>query len=100
MKSKFPEDHLSLLIGTDQAIDIDRWKDINEIKKLVSIVVADRTNELTNYEEIDKSFIRLGNTKVDISSSEIRDKVRSGKSILGMVPDEVAVYIVNNMLYF
>lgn len=100
LKSKFPEDHLFLLIGIDQAIDIDRWKDIYKIKKLVSIVVADRTNEMTNYEEIDKSFIRLGNTKVDISSSEIRDNVRSGKSILGMVPDEVAVYIVNNMLYF
>ena len=49
LKSKFPEDHLFLLIGTDQAIDIDRWKNIDEIKKLVSIVVADRTNELTTF---------------------------------------------------
>ena len=44
--------------------------------------------------------IRLLNTpNVDISSSEIREKLKRGQSIQGIVPDTVYAYIEENHLY-
>jgi nicotinate-nucleotide adenylyltransferase len=43
--------------------------------------------------------IALRTRRVDISSTEIRQRVKAGKSILGFVPDAVAEYIASERLY-
>jgi len=41
----------------------------------------------------------LETRRIDISSTEIRERVRQGKSIRGFVPDAVAAFIADQGLY-
>jgi nicotinic acid mononucleotide adenylyltransferase len=41
----------------------------------------------------------LASRRVDVSSTEVRERVRAGKSIRGFVPDAVAAYIARAGLY-
>ena len=93
LKDKYPDDQLYLLIGTDQVNEFHRWKEAEEISKLVRIVYFSRPGYQPN--ENVKRFNMLeikGNLK-DVSSTEIR-KLQSLE-----LPDEVLFYIVENGLY-
>jgi nicotinate-nucleotide adenylyltransferase len=41
----------------------------------------------------------LATRRIDVSSTEIRQRVREGKSVRGFVPDAVAEYIAAERLY-
>jgi nicotinate-nucleotide adenylyltransferase len=43
--------------------------------------------------------LRLPTRRVDVSSTEIRERVRTGMSIRGFVTDNVAAYIARTGLY-
>jgi nicotinate-nucleotide adenylyltransferase len=45
------------------------------------------------------SVLRLATRRVDVSSTEIRERVRAGRSIRGFVTDAVAEYIESTGLY-
>jgi len=99
LKSKYPDDELFLLLGADQAANFVRWKDADSIREYVKLVVAKRDAFAACSGLSDAEFKLLSNRQIDISSSQIIENIRSGKSIVGLVPDDVAVYIINNLLY-
>jgi nicotinic acid mononucleotide adenylyltransferase len=43
--------------------------------------------------------IQVETTTPDVSSTEIRRRVRAGESLTGLVPDSVATYIQSHRLY-
>jgi nicotinate-nucleotide adenylyltransferase len=45
------------------------------------------------------NVMRLPTRRIDVSSTEIRERVRLGKSIRGFVTDDVAAYIARDGLY-
>ena len=47
----------------------------------------------------DVRFRQLETRRIDVSSTEIRERIRSGQSIMGFVPPEVAAYIASAGLY-
>jgi nicotinate-nucleotide adenylyltransferase len=101
LKEKYPEDELLLLIGSDQAADFDKWKDFDKILQNVLLVIANRKNggksaEISKYL---KNSAFLNNELIEISSSEIRERIRKGQAIYEFVPFDVAEYIINNLLY-
>ena len=104
LKGKYKDDTFLLLIGTDQAKSFDKWKDFDAILREVLIVIANRKvfdgkDKIPEISPVLKNAARLDNELINISSSEIREKVRKGESIVEYVPVEVAEYIVNNLLY-
>ncbi len=82
-----------LLIGQDNVPGLPRWHRIDELKKLVRIVVLDRTgtNVSSDYEIIQR--------KIDISATEIRNRVARGLSIRYLVPAAVEEIIRQGNLY-
>ena len=84
LKKKYPKDKLYLLIGKEDPDSLYDWKDINKIKKLVSINVAN-----VNYDIQD----------INIRSTMIRDLIKNGKSISHLVPKDVEWYIDMMKLY-
>ena len=79
--NKFKKANLFFLIGTDQALHFEKWKDYSEILKLVRIAIANRPEKITLEEKnyINKIFnnsaIWLDNDIFPITSTEIRERI-------------------------
>lgn len=96
------------ITGADSFLTMETWKDYIELFKLIRFVVVTRTG-FTNY-ELDnkiKSFVIKYGAKIEklevpileISSTDIRDRVSNGKSIKYLVNDDIEKYINKNSLY-
>jgi len=83
---------LVMLVGQDLAAQVKTWRDAARIKKLAKVVVLARAGGA-------RGSRLAAKRRVDISSSEIRARVRAGKPIAGFVPDPVARYIAAHRLY-
>jgi nicotinate-nucleotide adenylyltransferase len=97
-KSKLNDnEQLYFIAGSDVLADLDKWKDVNEIFALCTFVVAKRPGfHVSN----DVSHIKFINIEArDISSSQVRDMLKKGEDIDGIVPDRVLEYIRDNKLY-
>lgn len=88
--------HLCFLIGEDLVSQIADWREPERIAALAEIVVLARTSEPR---EAPFPMRRISTRRVDVSSTEIRARVREGRSIRGFVPDAVAAYIGAVRLY-
>ena len=104
-----PTESYSLLIGTDQFLTLRSWHKIEELAKLVHFYVANRNGEmeLTTFlqekdaleKELSLSCELLSMQAIDISSTEIRNRLKEGKSIHGMLPRPVEKYILKKGFY-
>jgi len=91
-------------IGGDVVPTLPRWKDVDRLLRMVQLVVLSR--EVADASPGPDVVVhggvvaqRLATRRVDVSSTEIRARVRSGRSIRGFVPDAVATYIASTGLY-
>ncbi len=101
LDSTYPDAKLYLLIGADSLAEFHTWKDPDIICSLADLVVMPREHfPVDNIRPELKPHVRIVHTPtVEISSTDIRNRVREGKSIRYYVPREVAEYIEENDLY-
>jgi len=100
-KQKYPKESLFLIIGMDNYLIFHQWKEPKKILELATLVVLNRPLYTKKVNEIidTKNTIFIDVPNIDISSSEIRKKVKEGKSIKYLVPDSVEQYIIEHQLY-
>lgn len=81
------------LVGEDNVAALASWHGFERLQKLVRFIVLDRTGVQTNhpYEVIHR--------KIDISATDIRNRIASGRSIRYLVPPKVEEIIRRNNLY-
>jgi nicotinate-nucleotide adenylyltransferase len=95
-----PEPSLFMLIGEDLATQIASWRDAARIAELATIVVLVRaTSSEQSALETTLPMMRLQTRRIELSSTEIRDRVRAGRSIHGFVTDAVSAFIDAAGLY-
>ncbi|MFN3471131.1 MAG: nicotinate (nicotinamide) nucleotide adenylyltransferase [Aquificaceae bacterium] len=97
------------LVGADSFLSLHLWKDPNKLLSMSRFVVVDRNGKekrvidyvKENFPSLkeDVDFFLLSIRRIDISSTEIRERVKKGKSIKWMVPREVEDYILEKGLY-
>jgi nicotinate-nucleotide adenylyltransferase len=101
LKNNFPKWDLSLIIGVDLLSDFYSWKDPMKILEESNVVVMNRPG--FEPASVSKELLRrvqiVDVPAMNISSSDIRMRVRSGRSIKFMVPSAVEDYIYANSLY-
>ena len=94
-----------LLVGADEARDLMSWRDPHGIRNLATIVVANRPGYPVAESlealpaDFAESIIALEMPGVDISSTDIRARARSRRSIRYLVPEAVENYIAEHSLY-
>ncbi|ATO30695.1 nicotinate (nicotinamide) nucleotide adenylyltransferase [Mycoplasmopsis bovirhinis] len=93
LKNKYPNDELYLIIGSDNLVKLDKWKDIDLISKLTKIVCLKRTNKINKLNLKRYQGILLNNPIYDYSSTDYK------KGYLDLVDLKVANYIQANGLY-
>ena len=103
-----PEDKFYFISGTDSILKIEKWKGSDILLTRYGFVVGSRpgyrTEELTQHvEHLRKTYgtdIRIVDIpQVDISSTDIRQRCRDGRTIKYLVPDKVEKYIIQHGLY-
>jgi nicotinate-nucleotide adenylyltransferase len=92
----YPGAEIFLLIGRDSYQSLDKWKNPERIRELSRLAILERGDGPDGKEE---DAVTVATRRIDISSSEIRERVRLGKPIAGFVPDAVLKYIESNNLY-
>ncbi len=81
------------LVGEDNVAALASWHRFERLEKMVRFIVLDRTGAQINhpYEVIQR--------KIDISATDIRNRIASGRSIRYLVPPKVEEIIRRNNLY-
>ena len=125
---KYLSSELYLIMGYDNLLDLDLWKDSREIMKKCHILVASRpglkafhstgkifalfngdspyrlgkiknkTQEFI-HRETGKKLVVYGISPRDISSSVVRERLVLGKSVDNLLPPEVETYIIEHQIY-
>ena len=109
LKTMYAEEtEIYFIIGRDMVGTLKTWKDIDQLFDLCYFLVAMRPvdnadyikEELADFSSKEISKIKKLNTlEIDISSTEIRDKLKRGEAIKHIVTENVAKYIKEHDLY-
>jgi len=95
---------INFIIGTDAFKDIESWYETNKLKELVKFTVFIRENNFSSLEynylkDKGYDFIFDELSFEDISSTELREKIKNGQNIDGFINNSVKEYIAKNGLY-
>jgi nicotinate-nucleotide adenylyltransferase len=106
LQRREPSAVLHLLIGQDAFETLSRWREPERLRSMVRLVVLRRGTAGDSVAASPErqhaeggSLQYLATRRVDVSSTEIRERVRAGRSIRGFVTDAVAEYIESTGLY-
>jgi nicotinate-nucleotide adenylyltransferase len=110
LRSQFPDATLDWIIGDDNLAQLRGWKNIERIFELANFAVLTRSGA-TAASSVDARITTPGkrgthgnivfahNPTVPISSTDIRQRIRAGQPIGGLVDPRVSHYIEHNRLY-
>ena len=101
---RFPDAERFFLIGEDAMTAFGAWRNPEQILKLAKLAILRRPAGgkgagVDPEASLPPGTIALATRLVDVSSTEIRERVRDGKSIRGFVPESVAAFIETERLY-
>ncbi len=101
LEQKYPSTEWSLILGADNIAIFDSWHKPDELVKRVKIVVGNRPGFDDAFEKSQwKSHLKAFDMPlIEISSTNIRQAIKLGKSIRYFVPDEVRGFIASRGLY-
>jgi len=109
LKSHNPDTDYYFMVGADSFTYMDQWREPDVIFKNTTVTVAFREGssieELKNkakeykekYENVNIEFLPFMN--IGISSTDIRNRVREGRTIRYLTPESVSLYIDKNGLF-
>jgi nicotinate-nucleotide adenylyltransferase len=97
LRQREPDAELILLLGADAATELPSWHQAHRIPELARVVVFARPGKAVPTSPWISARIEV--PAVDISATEIRNRVRQGRSIRFWVPEVVAEYISTHRLY-
>ena len=97
---------LWFIIGEDSLADLLRWRDPARLITLARLAVLRRPGSKIDWSVLETALPDLrasidwiDHGEMDISASEIRQRIHSGQSIDQLVPSAVAAYIIEQNLF-
>ncbi|MFA6962349.1 MAG: nicotinate-nucleotide adenylyltransferase [Opitutaceae bacterium] len=101
LREQFSGAELAWVIGADQVARLPLWREIGELVKLVEFVVLARPGWVAGAKP-DIPGLRLRwceGHHIEISSTEVRERVRTGFPVDWLIPHKTVEYIQKNGLY-
>lgn len=94
-----PDTSFTLVIGADVAPDLDTWHDGAALARLVTLAVVDRAGVPRTPDPTGWSVERVAIPALDVSSSELRDRLAAGSSVDFLIPAPAILCIRRLGLY-
>ena len=102
-----PDCDYYFIMGADSLYHIESWKEPAAILEMAVIVVAGRGGSSSSLDsqieyienKYEANIFLLNSPNLEISSNDIRRRIRTGESIRYLLPQTVAEYIHTNHLY-
>ena len=100
LSDKYANHQFKLIIGEDNLLNFNKWKNADVIMKDYGLYVYPRPGiNISKDEHINSSIQFVEAPVLDISATFIRNLVKNGKSIKYLVPDSVEALIHARKLY-
>ena len=108
MQKEYPDAKLYFITGTDSMLKLDTWKNAPELLTGYSYIVGTRPgyrqDELEETMarlrcEYGTEIINLSQTQLNISATEVRQRLAAGEAVSGLIPEAVERYIEEHGLY-
>jgi nicotinate-nucleotide adenylyltransferase len=100
LSERNPAAKLFLLLGEDLLAGFEQWRNPARIRELATLAAVRRAGPgSSGVEPIAPGVVMVSTRRVDVSSTEIRERLRAGKSIKGFVPESVERFIDARGLY-
>jgi nicotinate-nucleotide adenylyltransferase len=88
---------LFFITGSDLLKDLFSWKNVNEIFKMSKFIVANRPGYPVKDVPAEVETVVI--TPIEVSSEDIRKRLKEERSIRYLVPEKVRSYIIKHSLY-
>lgn len=107
LKEIYPNDDIYMIVGGDMYLTLQDWKEPQQIFSLASLIAVPRNDMdyeiLLNHSKYlekfnAKSYI-MKDTVMDISSTQIRDKIQNNEDVSDFLDEKVLKYINKYHLY-
>ena len=103
-KELYPNDQIYFICGADNLSYIDKWKNGEEILNNYKIIVMKRKGEdieklLKKFEDYQENIVVADVEQQDISSTDIRERLKNKEYVLDVLDKNVYEYIRKNKLY-
>lgn len=96
-----PDEEFTLIVGSDQMLVFDEWRDHEAILELARVAAVERPGyPISDLDpEVGSRIVHVQLPLLLISSTDIRERVAAGRTIRHLVPAPVARYIQEHGLY-
>lgn len=123
LRDRFPADELTFVVGQDAFSEMGTWRQPREIFRLAHVAVTtrppviggsiaewlpecvardfdvDRNGTGARHREVSTLIRQVPVTPIDISASDIRERIRSGRSIRYLLPEPVRAAVLASGVY-
>ena len=100
LQQDYPRDTFTLLIGGDNWTNFRRWYRADDILKNYQVVVYPRRGSTVDQHSLPPSVSIADTELIDLSSTEVRNRVLRRESIVGMVPQPIIPLVESLYLNF
>lgn len=99
LQEKFPEYRFSIIMGEDNLVGLQKWKNYDYLLENHNILVYPRIGK-ESAELLAHPAVRLVDApRLEISSSKIRELLKSGDSVRYLLPESIHDFVVSEQFY-
>ena len=109
LKEKYCLERVYWLMGDDTFLGLHKWFNIKALfeEGFTPVVVLRKESDFDSLKKYAKEYLQkpleellfVKVRKIEISSTEIRNRIKEGKDITFLLPEKVEEYILKNQLY-
>lgn len=96
-KKHGPSVELFFITGSDSLRELSKWRDLKEILRLCKFVIVRRPRFAVK--KTSRHFTILNINAKDISSTDVRNRLKKGRSVKRLIPAKIRRYIEKYKLY-
>lgn len=105
---QYPSERFVQIVGADTLLELENWKDFDEIAKMCGFFVVPREGtDCENARRYAKALAKRcgaaitfsGSASIDISSTRLRSMIERGENWEAFIPEKTAAYIKEHRLY-